>query len=366
LIKEFQSGLGLFDMQNLTIINAQKDESANPVSYQKRDDPFAFLLSKAANDTSLLYAVIRVKEDIAKKDEPKREEQEQKKDTIATKTDEATIQLKDTTTVALRQNDVAVETKKPDSTATVAIDFSEPKKQEEISSAAKNEIKTDSIAFVESKEQVNQTFTDTTTIIAQETVAQKPNDQTIEGAINSAVSIRKSQIRKYSESSTSEGFGLVYYDIYDEGQDTIRLLIPNPPFALKQTTDIDSSASKDFIRVDEVKQPPIIVAVKNNSQSKTQCKATATNNDFFKLRKNMASENTDEGMVSEAKKFFKSKCFTTEQIKNLSALFLTSSGKYQFFDAAYLHVSDLENFSSLESEIKDDYYLKRFKAILGD
>ena len=80
----------------------------------------------------------------------------------------------------------------------------------------------------------------------------------------------------------------------------------------------------------------------------------------------MASENTDEAMVTEAKKVFKGKCFSTEQVKNLSALFLTSAGKYQFFDAAYLHVSDQENFSSLESEIKDDYYLKRFKALIGE
>jgi len=70
--------------------------------------------------------------------------------------------------------------------------------------------------------------------------------------------------------------------------------------------------------------------------------------------------------VASAKKTFKTKCFTTEQIKNLGALFLTSSGKYQFFDAAYLHVTDPENFSSLESEIKDDYYLKRFKALIGE
>jgi hypothetical protein len=80
----------------------------------------------------------------------------------------------------------------------------------------------------------------------------------------------------------------------------------------------------------------------------------------------MAAENTDEAMVAEAKKFFKSKCFTTEQVKNLSALFLTSAGKYQFFDAAYLHVNDQEQFSTLESEIKDDYYLKRFKALIGE
>ena len=80
----------------------------------------------------------------------------------------------------------------------------------------------------------------------------------------------------------------------------------------------------------------------------------------------MAGKLTDELMVDEAKKLFKKQCFTTEQIRNLSALFLTSAGKYQFFDAAFTSVSDKNNFPSLESEIKDAYYLKRFKALVGE
>ncbi|HWJ26812.1 MAG TPA: DUF4476 domain-containing protein, partial [Flavisolibacter sp.] len=65
------------------------------------------------------------------------------------------------------------------------------------------------------------------------------------------------------------------------------------------------------------------------------------------------------------KKYFRTKCFSTEQIKNLSTLFLTSAGKFQFFDAAYLHVTDREQFPALASEIKDDYYSKRFKTLTG-
>ena len=80
----------------------------------------------------------------------------------------------------------------------------------------------------------------------------------------------------------------------------------------------------------------------------------------------MAAEDTDEEMVDEAKKYFKGKCFSTEQIKNLSALFLTSAGKYQFFDAAWLHVTDQQQFASLISELKDEYYIKRFKALIGE
>ena len=51
--------------------------------------------------------------------------------------------------------------------------------------------------------------------------------------------------------------------------------------------------------------------------------------------KKMASENNPEDMIKVAKKYFKVKCYGTEQIKDLSYLFLTDKGKYMFFDAAY-------------------------------
>jgi hypothetical protein len=35
-----------------------------------------------------------------------------------------------------------------------------------------------------------------------------------------------------------------------------------------------------------------------------------------------------------------------------------------FFDAAYQYVSDLENFSTLQSALKDEYFINRFKAMI--
>jgi hypothetical protein len=78
----------------------------------------------------------------------------------------------------------------------------------------------------------------------------------------------------------------------------------------------------------------------------------------------MASGKSDAAMLDEANKVFKTKCFTSAQIKNLSSLFLGDGGKYSFFDAAYVHITDAENFSSLESELKDEYFVNRFKAML--
>jgi hypothetical protein len=78
----------------------------------------------------------------------------------------------------------------------------------------------------------------------------------------------------------------------------------------------------------------------------------------------MAGERSDDGMIGEARRLFRTRCFTVEQIRNLGALFLEDGGRYRFFDASYTHVSDLENFPTLEKELKDAYYLGRFREVL--
>ena len=95
-----------------------------------------------------------------------------------------------------------------------------------------------------------------------------------------------------------------------------------------------------------------------------KCQTVANNDDFLKLRRKMAARTNDDGMLDEAKKYFKSKCFATEQIKNLSTMFLSNAGKYNFFSAAYNYTTDVENFSSLQSELKDEYYINQFKEML--
>jgi hypothetical protein len=94
------------------------------------------------------------------------------------------------------------------------------------------------------------------------------------------------------------------------------------------------------------------------------CKGIATNDDFVKLRRRMTAQDGDEEMIDAAKKAFKSKCYTTDQIKNLGSLFLNDQSRYAFFDAAYAYVFDPGNFASLESQLIEDYYKKRFKAML--
>ncbi|HLX90415.1 MAG TPA: DUF4476 domain-containing protein, partial [Puia sp.] len=91
------------------------------------------------------------------------------------------------------------------------------------------------------------------------------------------------------------------------------------------------------------------------------CKGNATDNDLDRLRiKIMAIEDEDD-KVSTAKKSFKAKCYTTNQIKALSEVFGSDAGKYKLFDAAYFYVYDPLNYGSLQSLLKDSYYIARFR-----
>ena len=79
----------------------------------------------------------------------------------------------------------------------------------------------------------------------------------------------------------------------------------------------------------------------------------------------MVSETNDDDMIKVAKKTFKSKCFTTEQIKNLSVLFLKDEGKYMFFSAAYQFVSNSEAFNTLEAQLTESEYVIRFRVLIN-
>ena len=197
-----------------------------------------------------------------------------------------------------------------------------------------------------------------------------------------AVVYKKSEVTRKSESSTTEGFGVTFIDQFSDGQkDTIRILIPQVKEETqpvkpeikeeKKFLDIGSDTAKQIPTTITKEEKPIETkpteakpSVTTISTRKNNCSSTASESDFLKLRKKMVSESDDADMITEATKVFKGKCFTTEQIKNLGTLFLRDEGKYKFFDAAYSYVLDIENFSTLQSELKEDYYINRFKAML--
>ena len=109
-----------------------------------------------------------------------------------------------------------------------------------------------------------------------------------------------------------------------------------------------------------------VVNTSNSSYPKMTiaCKTYADDDEYLNLRKKMAKGRSDDEMLFLAHKLFIKRCFSTKQIQRLSLLFATDAGKYKLFDDAYQFTYDAENFTSLESELVDDYYKKRFRAML--
>ena len=362
LIKNLDNEWVLFDLQTSAVIHPEKDKSKGNISYERRDDPFTAMLAKAASDSSLLYVPVAVKQDVAEKPakqdvvENKEVNKEKKEvvnpedlktgDVTKTKVIEEAVKT-DTVAIKPTQTDVAVDTKKTEHPPEEA---KENKPQEKKDTTATASITKDTSAA---------SLAVTPPKVPDTIVASTP-----------PLDYKRSVVKKHSESSTSEGFGLVFYDKQPEGTDTIKLLIPNPKFSFRQSNIDTQQDTSMFLNVQ--KTPEVN---KDSAQGqptgvlkpvKPACASVASEKDFFRLRRDMAAKSSDDAMVDEAKKYFKSKCFSTEQVKNLSVLFLTSAGKYQFFDAAYMHVTDQQQFASLQSEIKDDYYLKRFKSLIGE
>lgn len=176
--------------------------------------------------------------------------------------------------------------------------------------------------------------------------------------------------------TTAEGTEMIYTDKDENGRtEEINVFIPSSQqqttkiveekVAPQQQAQAEPAQNKEekFV-VDEKKpikeEPAVVQAITPTGN----CKHVADEDDFLKLRRAMAQKENDEGMIAEAAKNFKSKCYTTAQVKYLSSMFLSNAGKYNFYAAAYPHVADKENFASLESEIKNQGYKDKFNSLL--
>jgi hypothetical protein len=157
-------------------------------------------------------------------------------------------------------------------------------------------------------------------------------------------------IIKSFEKKSSQGVDLIYIDQSNSAKpDTITIFIA-ANIAETETANPSSSAS------------PIIPV--NSKQIQENCKYVANNEDFFKLRLDMAAANTEEKMLVTAEKSFAAKCFLTGQLKNLSVLFLSEENRLQFFQLAQYHVADSENFSSLQSQFANQSTRAKFNTLL--
>ena len=347
LIKNFgEKGWGLFNINTMSVL-MPASTSVKPVqavkTEKREDNDFTNLLAKAADDSTLKEKPI-IEKPVEKKAETfvataekKEEVKNDSKEILPTKQDEVKKEM-------IVAPVVLNEKPKVDSPAI-------KEQVQESNNAA--QLKQDSINASEIKEAEH---------LKEEELRKQDSIEKAKTQRSTEVEYKKSVVKLRSESSTTAGIGLVFLDMLsDDVTDTIRILIP--PHTEKTAAVQSKQDEKKFLDI-----PPVDSTQKETVKKETiknnNCKTVASEDDFFKLRKRMAAGSNDNAMVTEAKKGFKAKCFSTLQVKNLSALFLTDESKYKFFDAAYQYVSDLENFSSLQSELKEEYFVNRFKAMI--
>jgi hypothetical protein len=350
LIKNFDQGLSLFDLSTLEIIAAQP-VAGKTEEYTTRTDNFTKSLSQAANDPSLLTETV-VKKTVAKEKVALQEKQPEvaKPAIVISESTPPQQRIVDTIQANEAVGVVGVTDKKEDTIAKT-INANEVSIATSANDTATLVVQKQVIDTIQ-KSEVQQP--EKPAIVESTTITTSPSSE-------EPMPYKRSTVLRRSESSTSEGFGLTFVDQYDSGSDTVRLLIPNPRIQLKAETDSPAIIESQLPSKPESVEREMSVV----SKQKHACQSIATENDFRKLRKEMAAQDADNAMVEKARKLFRNKCFTTEQIKLLSTLFLSASGKYQFFDAAYSAVSDIENFSKLQSELNEEYYSNRFKALIG-
>ena len=211
--------------------------------------------------------------------------------------------------------------------------------------------------------------------------------------------IKINSIKRINSSVDVDGKSYTYIDGTGEKTDTINVFIaankiPVPSETLnavviikEEKPEAKEEKPNKFLDIDMAKpelnytvpenlkltQPAVTASIlKQNNEKKdkpvvsfnSDCKSMADDNAFLKLRKKMAASSSDDAMLDAAKKTFKNTCFSVEQVKNLSALFLNDTGKYNFFDASYPHIFDSQNFGTLQIMLTDQYYISRFKAMI--
>ena len=96
----------------------------------------------------------------------------------------------------------------------------------------------------------------------------------------------------------------------------------------------------------------------------SDCHDFANDYDVDKLRVKMLESAKDDDRIQAARKVFRSKCFSTRQIRALSEVFTTDATKFRFFETAYPFAAD-DHFRELGNTLTDPVYSGKFKAMTG-
>lgn len=350
LLKNFgNKGWGLFNFQTLAVIMSTEKDKVENVEVVNQTDAFSNMLSNVVNDST-----IRQTETVKKEEKKAPVIEEQKTNTNTTKV------------IAPVTDPVTVETQKV-------------VKQPEIKQIKTNPEVVKDIAKVEvAKEQItgskdtrsaitrslyNKNETGTEMVFLDDVNGKKDTIRVFIPAEKSSVPVKEEKSKEIDKPKVEQKSTPVKQEEKPKDSKFLDIELPNPNQQPAAAVVIKNAETKtDSIIPSDKSVKPIIPEKKQMINS--DCKNFATDEDFLKLRKKMAAEDNDDDMIILAKKTLKIKCFTVEQVKNLSVLFLKDAGKYTFFDTVYPFVSDSHNFSALQNQLTETYYINRFQVMI--
>jgi len=344
LLKNFgEKGWGLFNMQSLALLPGTHSNlettSLEPASSKVDSDPFSQMLANVVKDSSILEKhgpVMTVKGVVAKNDSVVETPENKSVETTPGVVETAAAIKKVLTTSDSEGMQMIYVDETADKKDTVRVLI--PAEKDQLAKTGEK------AAVAENKNPGS--AIDTSELTITPTVITPESD---------TVTLVNDTIRVYKESTTKNSSEISEPSV-----------IKQDKAESKANPEATESKKKHLAKRDKQRENEIIILPKaaTSSTTNSDCKDFATDGDFLKLRKKMAAENNIDGMIRMAKKVFRNTCFSTEQIRNLSYLFLSDEEKYRFFDVAYPHTSDSEQYQSLESQLTDPYYIKRFNAMI--
>lgn len=378
-----EKGWTLFDIHSLQLISPVKNTNANAgggVSFIKRNDEFARLMSGVVNDTAVLYVAVENKPVVP----------------VTKNADTTSTEL----TIAPKKTEAPVkETKKAEDTVSVVKITPEPVNDSVFNPPALPVISlvrqyaTDTgyyMVVLDEKDSIdifipadvkdiakNDKTGNKTAIGEAKPKTENKSTVTDSGAVNREIAVSRQDNKPVPESKQPVRDS--QEKVLDRQGDTIQEKAGN------KTEDKPKDTAKDTVQdkpsgqnvlpatdnglaakaetasqkpADSVKKQPKLVMMNSD------CRSVASDNDVDKLRVKLIREKDAESRLSAARKVFRTRCFTAAQVKALSELFPYDDQKYQFLEAAYPFVSDTYKFKELVSLLSDPTYVQRFRKLV--
>lgn len=105
-------------------------------------------------------------------------------------------------------------------------------------------------------------------------------------------------------------------------------------------------------------------ATKATPALNSDCQQMLNNENFKKLMRKVSSQGNEYSMVETFNKNIRNTCLSAEQIRAFAQLIDTDEYRYRLLETAYVHTYETGKFVALQDLLKDDYYKKRFSAML--